>query len=70
MSPESLKSLFQLFDDEGVASGFTSLATVSSVQAGRVSANMVDNNNDDLRRWMEAHEQTFRAHQEALDNIQ
>ena len=31
---------------------------------------MADNNNDDLRRWMEAQEQTFRAQQEALDNVQ
>ena len=29
-----------------------------------------NNNNDDLRRHMEAHEQTFKAQQEALDNIQ
>ena len=32
---------------------------------------MADNNNDDdLRSWMEAHEHTSRAQQEALDNIQ
>jgi len=31
---------------------------------------MVDNNDDDLRRWMEAQEQTSRAQQEALENIQ
>jgi len=31
---------------------------------------MADNNDDDLRRWMKAQEQTFRAQQEALDNIQ
>ena len=31
---------------------------------------MADNNNDDLRQRMEAQEQTFRAQQEALDNIQ
>ena len=31
---------------------------------------MVDNNDDDLRRQMEVQEQTFRAQQKALDNIQ
>jgi len=61
MLPESLKSLFQWSDDEGEASGYASLATVSSVQTGRVSANMTDNNNDDLRQRMEAQEQTYRA---------
>ena len=35
-----------------------------------VSANMVDNNNDDLSRRMETQEQTSRAQREALDNIQ
>jgi len=30
---------------------------------------MADNNNDDLRRRMEAQEQTFKAQEEALDNI-
>ena len=69
MSPEPLKSLFQWSDDEGEASGYTSSATVSSVQTGRVSVNMIDNNNDDLRRWMEAQEQTSKAQQEDLDNI-
>ena len=34
-----------------------------------MSANIADNNNDDLRQRMEAQEQTFRAQQEALDNI-
>ena len=48
---------------------YASLATVSSVQIGRVSDNMADNNNDDLRQRMEAQEKTSRAHQEALDNI-
>jgi len=37
---------------------------------GLVSSNMADNNNDDLRRWMEAQEQTSRAQQEALNNNQ
>ena len=35
-----------------------------------VSANMVDNNNDDLCRWMEAQEKISRAQQEALENMQ
>ena len=60
MSPEPLKSLFQWSDDEGETSGYASLVTVSSVQIGRASVNMADNNNDDLRQWMEAQEQTFR----------
>jgi len=30
---------------------------------------MADKNNDDLRRWMEAQEQAFRAQQKALENI-
>ena len=36
---------------------------------GLVSANMADNNDDDLHRQMEAQEQTFRAQKEALNNI-
>jgi len=68
MSPDPLKSLFQWSDDEGgEASGNASSATVNSVQTGRVSANLTDNNNDDLRQWMEAQEQTSRAQKEALD---
>jgi len=67
MSPNLLKSLFQWSDDEGgEASWYTSSATVSSVQTGSVSANMVDNNNDDLRQRMEAQEQTFREQQQTL----
>ena len=31
---------------------------------------MADNGNDDLRRWLEAQEQTSKIQQEALDNIQ
>jgi len=31
---------------------------------------MANNGNDDLRRWMEAQEQTSKAQQEALGNIQ
>jgi len=61
MSPEPLKSLFQWSDDKGEASGYASSAMVSSVQTDRVSANMADNNNDDLRRRMEAQEQTSKA---------
>ena len=34
------------------------------------SVNMADNVNDDLRRRLEAQEQTFKTKQEALDNIQ
>jgi len=70
VSPEPLKSLFQWSDDEGEASGYASSVMVSSVQTGRVSVHMADNNNNDLRRRMEAQEQTSKAHKEALDNIQ
>jgi len=36
-----------------------------------MSINIADNNIDeDLRRWIEAQEQTFRTQQEALKNIQ
>ena len=56
MSLEPLKSLFQWSDDEGEASGYAASLTVSSVQTGRVSANMADSSNDDLRRRMEAQE--------------
>ena len=36
-----------------------------------MSVNMADNNLDeDLHRWMEVQEQTFRTYQEALKNIQ
>jgi len=66
ISPEPLKSLFQWSDDDGEASGYASSATVSSAQTGRVSVHMANNKNDDLRRRMEAQEQTFKAQQEAL----
>ena len=70
-SSEPLKSLFQWSDDEGEASDYASSATVSSEQKGTVSANMTDNNHDnDLHRHMEAQEQTFKAQQATLDNIQ
>jgi len=55
-----LRNLFQWSDDEK-ASGYASSATISSVRTGLVSANMADNNNDDLRRRIEAQEQTLRA---------
>jgi len=60
VSPTSLRNLFQWSDDEE-ASEYASSATISSVWTGLVSANMADNNNDDLRWRMEAQEQTFRA---------
>jgi len=61
MLPTPLRNLFQWSDDEEEASGYTSSATISSTRKGLVSANMADNNDDDLRRWMEAQEQTSRA---------
>ena len=64
-----LRNLFQWSDGEEEASGYASSATISSVRTGLVSTNMADNNDDDLCRWMEAQEQTFRAQLEALDNI-
>jgi len=54
MSPALLRNLFQWSDDEEEASGYASSATISSVRTGLVSANMVDNYNDDLHRRMEA----------------
>jgi len=57
MLPEPLRHQFQWSDDEEEASGYASSATISSMQAGFVSANMVDNSNeDDLRHHMEAQE--------------
>ena len=70
ISPEPLKSLFQWSGDEGEASGYASSATISSVRMGKVSVHMADNDNDDLRRRMKAQEQTSKAQQEGLDNIQ
>jgi len=70
VSPAPLRNLFQWSDYEEEASGYASSATISSVRTELVSANVADNNDDDLRRRMEAQEQTFRAQQEALDNIQ
>jgi len=70
ISPEPLKRLFQWSDDEGKDSGYASSATVSSVRTDRVSVHMANNGNDDLRRRLEDQEQTSKAQQEALDNIQ
>ena len=71
MLREPLRHNFQWSDDEEEASNYASSATISSVQAGFVSANMADNNNDnDLHHRMEAQEQTSKVQQEALDNIQ
>ena len=62
ISQEPLRSFFQWSDEEGEASGYTSSVTVNSVQMGFVSVNMADNNSDDdLRRQIEAQDQTFRA---------
>ena len=49
MSSEPSTSLFQWSDDDGEVSGYASPATVSSVHTGRVSVNMTDSNNEDLR---------------------
>jgi len=71
MLPELLRHQFQWSDDEEEASGYAFSTTISSVQARFVLANMADkNNDDDLRHRMEAQEQTSKAQQEALDNIQ
>jgi len=71
LSPATLRHLFLWSDDEEEVSGYASFATISSVRIGLVSVNIVDNDNDaDFRRHMEAQEQTFKAQQEALDNIQ
>jgi len=62
MLVELLRHHFQWSDNEEEASGYVSSATISSMQAGFVSANMTDiNNDDDLCRHMEAQEQTFKA---------
>ena len=69
-SLEPLRSLFQWSDDEVKDSRYASSATVSSIRTDRVSVHMADSGNDDLRRWLKAQEQTSKAQQEALDNIQ
>jgi len=65
-----MRGLVQWSDEEDEDSGYASLATVSSVRTDRVSVNMADNGNDDLRWRLEAQEQTSKTEQEALDNIQ
>ena len=62
MLPELLRHQFQWSNDEEEAGSYASFATISSVQARFVSANMDDNNNDDdLCHRMEAQEQTSKA---------
>jgi len=71
MLPKLLRHQFQWSDDEEEASSYASSVTISTVQARFVSANMADkNNDDDLCHRMDAQEQTSKAQQEALDNIQ
>ena len=65
-----MRKLFQWSDEEDEDSEYASSATVSSVRTDKVSVNMADNGNNDLRRWLEAQEQTSKAQQETLDNIQ
>ena len=65
-----MRKLFQWSDEEDDDIEYASSATVSSIRTDRVSVHMTDNGNDDLRRRLEAQEQTSKAHQEALDNIQ
>ena len=65
-----MKKLFQRSDGEEEDSGYASLATVSSIQTDKASVHMADNGNDDLRRRLKAQEQTSKAQQEALNNIQ
>jgi len=62
--------LFEWSDEEEEDSGYASSATVSSIRTDSASVHMADNDNDDLRRRLEAQEQTSKAQQEALDNIQ
>jgi len=65
-----MRRLFQWSDEEDEDSGYASSATVSSVRTDRVSVNMADNGNDELRRRLETQEQNSKTQQEALDNIQ
>ena len=69
-SPEPMKGLVQWSGEEDEDSGYASSATVSSMRTDRVSVNMAENGNDDLRRRLEAQEQTSKTQQEALNNIQ
>ena len=68
-SPEPKRRSVQWPDEEDEDSGYASSATVSSVRTDRASVNMADNANDDLRRRLEAQEQTSKTQQEALDNL-
>ena len=70
ISPELSEGIFQWSDDDREVSEYASSATDSSVQTGKVSVHMADNDNEDLCWQMEAQEQTTRAQQEVLDNIQ
>jgi len=65
-----MSELFQWSEEEDEDSGYASSATVSLIRTDKVSVNMDDNSNDDLCRRLEAQEQTSKAQQEALDNIQ
>ena len=65
-----MRRLFQWPDEEDEDSGYASSVIVSSVRTDRVSVNIADNGNDDLCRRLESQEQTSKAQQEALDNIQ
>ena len=69
-SPQPKRGSVQWSDEEDEDSGYASSTTVSSVRTDRASVNMADNANDDLRRRLEAQEQTSKTQQEALDNIQ
>ena len=53
-----LRNLFQWSNDEEEASGYASSASIGWVRMEVVSANMADNNDDDLRRRIEPQEQT------------
>ena len=59
---EPLRYLFQWSDEEEEASRYASFVTISFVQIYFVSSNMAENDNEaDLRRRMEAQEQTLKA---------
>jgi len=49
-----LRNLFQWSNNDEEASGYTSSAAIISVQTGLVSANISDNNDDDLCPQIEA----------------
>ena len=65
-----MRGLFQWSDEEDENSRYASSTTVSSIRTDRVSVHMIDNGNVDLRRRLKAQEQTSKAQQGALDNIQ